>query len=465
MSMRNFAERTFRKFQSFRNWQHLKYQRLSSQTADRSNSVKTVEHDPSINDSASQDEHGASVRIDRRDAQGIHLNEEQQADLFEVDEHSVPSPGSRNQDTPNTNPQLPYTDGPSRIVSANDGTKDCLAILLTESMVAMLNDVFAMSTKVGDLQSKYEDAKWDAAYAQNRLEHTKELIEKSDDDEEQEALRSDMPGVAERIEGSVKKRDELERDLDTNRRMLDFRHRHSEDMFKKVLDQAGLYIQHDAIQERPELRPGAENEERHSVVGEESDDSMVSLESLLRRAATEEFVDARGWYHDLLARWESRPQNYDNEFREYCQMVADGQCTLAQSDFDRIDLYNGRNLLGALIRAEIEHENTQQRARVLGALGNDIDQESHFASQMDDGYRESYEADTTAGVDREFIEAWTDEVIGCLEDEESNSVEVLDVVQGDEWDAETVEISDSISLVETGRGRKRIDRWREICRR
>ena len=35
----------------------------------------------------------------------------------------------------------PYTDGPSRIVLANDGTKDCLALLLTPDLVAALNQI------------------------------------------------------------------------------------------------------------------------------------------------------------------------------------------------------------------------------------------------------------------------------------------------------------------------------------
>ena len=35
----------------------------------------------------------------------------------------------------------PYTNGPSRIVSANDGTKDCLALLLTPDLVAAVNQI------------------------------------------------------------------------------------------------------------------------------------------------------------------------------------------------------------------------------------------------------------------------------------------------------------------------------------
>lgn len=33
----------------------------------------------------------------------------------------------------------------------------------------------------------------------------------------------------------------------------------------------------------------------------------------------------------------------------------------------------------------------------------------------------------------------------------------------DEWDAETVEISDSASMIDEGPSRARIDRWQAIC--
>lgn len=50
----------------------------------------------------------------------------------------------------------PYTDGPSRIVQANDGIKDCLALLLTPDLVADLNqithDTRTLEKKHGELE-------------------------------------------------------------------------------------------------------------------------------------------------------------------------------------------------------------------------------------------------------------------------------------------------------------------------
>lgn len=46
---------------------------------------------------------------------------------------------------------------------------------------------------------------------------------------------------------------------------------------------------------------------------------------------------------------------------------------------------------------------------------------------------------------------------------ETGSVGDYAQLEADEWDAEEVGISDSVSLVAEGRQRSRIDRWQDAC--
>jgi hypothetical protein len=63
------------------------------------------------------------------------------------------------------------------------------------------------------------------------------------------------------------------------------------------------------------------------------------------------------------------------------------------------------------------------------------------------------EADIVAHVDRGRIEKWMDEE----NDKQDQSPDC------DNWDSESVDFGDSISVVAEGKGRKRIDRWRSMC--
>ena len=135
-----------------------------------------------------------------------------------------------------------------------------------------------------------------------------------------------------------------------------------------------------------------------------------------------------------------------------------GTARSSKSEFDRIDLSNPRNLTAAIIEAEASHEYAKSQARALGIMGNDVGQESNFVSQESDGYRESLDAAICAGVNRDYIEAWSTEVGDRRHDYEDPEGH-----RSDKWDAETVEISDSISLVDRGRNRREIDRRRKIC--
>ncbi|KAK4549446.1 hypothetical protein LTR36_006443 [Oleoguttula mirabilis] len=97
--------------------------------------------------------------------------------------------------------------------------------------------------------------------------------------------------------------------------------------------------------------------------------------------------------------------------------------------------------------------------------GSDV--HSGFIDDVDDRYRVSLEQEMRATVDDARVLKWLQQVLDLGEDElqgaEEQGVAPADGVELDDWDAKTVEISDSSSMVAEGFARKKIDSWRATC--
>jgi hypothetical protein len=144
---------------------------------------------------------------------------------------------------------------------------------------------------------------------------------------------------------------------------------------------------------------------------------------------------------------------YDEEYKAFCQHVADGRLQESKTYYDRIMLRSEIEATENLIKVEKEWEVARERARQLGGILNESDQESNFLDHADDGYRESMEVNIISQVDRERIQYW----LAHTDDKTEPSNE------WDTWDAKTVGLSDSVSLVAEGKERRRIDRWQTKC--
>ena len=78
------------------------------------------------------------------------------------------------------------------------------------------------------------------------------------------------------------------------------------------------------------------------------------------------------------------------------------------------------------------------------------------------GYTISKEQELVASVPSPTVRRWLDKVPEGVE-VGSPSFGDGGRSESDEWEAEEVGISDSVSLVAEGRERARIDRWRQAC--
>ncbi|TVY28197.1 hypothetical protein LHYA1_G003354 [Lachnellula hyalina] len=156
---------------------------------------------------------------------------------------------------------------------------------------------------------------------------------------------------------------------------------------------------------------------------------------------------------DARAKIDNWTHHYDDKYGQYRAMVDEGTTDLAKTEFDIILLGHQREATRDLVEAEQEYDAALQQARALGVVFWDPDQESQFPDNADDGYRISMEHDMVQHVDRVRIERWMAE----KEDRLNHSTDC------DDWEAKSIDICDSISLVAEGKDRSRINRWQATC--
>ena len=149
------------------------------------------------------------------------------------------------------------------------------------------------------------------------------------------------------------------------------------------------------------------------------------------------------------------PTFYDDELAAYSKNLAQGETETTRTEFDNMLLAEQRVVVGEVGDAERGLGEAMKWARELGVVVGGFEQESNFLDHVDDGYRLSMEADMVAHVDRSRIERWMAE-----KEDRPNHSEDVDV---DEWEARSVGLGDSISVVAEGRERERIERWRRLC--
>jgi hypothetical protein len=163
-------------------------------------------------------------------------------------------------------------------------------------------------------------------------------------------------------------------------------------------------------------------------------------------------------------------QDFDNRendrAREYganVQAADRGENTTDDSPeaFDVRWVVQFRDLTRALIEAEAVYADVKRLAIEAGVPLPFTDNESVCGGVGDDtGYTMSKEQELMASTPSPTVHKWLSKV---PEGGETGSVEEESQLESDEWDAEEVGISGSVSLVAEGRQRSRIDRWQDAC--
>ncbi|KAK3707725.1 hypothetical protein LTR37_011902 [Vermiconidia calcicola] len=175
----------------------------------------------------------------------------------------------------------------------------------------------------------------------------------------------------------------------------------------------------------------------------------------------------RGRLHAMEMQLEERGEIFDQEALERDRKVATGESAETQVEFDHRMLRLTQAFTQDIAEAEADFEEAKDAAMAAGVQIPEA--ESGFVDDVNDGYRLSCEDSMKAGVNLDCLTQWLEalpdidlllEIYGTSKDRSSSLAEGVEV---DDWDARTVDICDSWSVMEIGHARKRIDRWRRAC--
>ncbi|KAL9638066.1 MAG: hypothetical protein Q9164_001805 [Protoblastenia rupestris] len=190
-----------------------------------------------------------------------------------------------------------------------------------------------------------------------------------------------------------------------------------------------------------------------------SEGPTISASALLRHATAQEVREARDRLAFVQARFDRQSEIYAGDRREFVDLMAEGATNWSLTYFDNQHLEIMRDVTRGLIEAEEYLEEVQNRANALERLSSTKNHQSseheHEGSHILHPSQDQFGADS---VDRERIGRWRSR-LAAMEDVD----DAISLVEVDEWDARTVQISDTISMVDHSQNRRRIDRWRASC--
>lgn len=351
---------------------------------------------------------------------------------------------------------IQYTDGQDRAITVNDGAKVCIAFLLTKETVLRLAEIARKSKNIKEISQTYQKASQDVSFGQGFLGYFPTMLEDATTQEEYDQLNRDLERRKPEILRDIERKEYLESELQSQNESLAYTRDLAEGTFEQILLAAQL------------LPEG--HEEYAKNMGEESSDMDGST---IPRTPKEEqsFVDeyhsedldpieeldlARQLVFELQDRFDHQREWQEQKIVEYRQMEQQGLVDFPESELDLLNVQQRAETTRALIEAEEAFEQARTRARNLGLLQNEPDQESGFIDSTDDG--SSVCEDLSAHVsslNSTSVQAWVSRVAEAR-DEDWVEPDV------DEWDSRSVSMSDSVSVVADGQWRKRIDRWNYV---
>lgn len=401
-----------------------------------------------------------------------------------------------------------YTCGSPRLVLAGDGSKPCVALLPDHDLVQKLRDAVV---------EKYciEQAEEISDADVNRLQNTHNSIGLDIEDLEASIADVETPGTEEakvrlrkqqkRLEKLRRKQKGLEDQKKASRRVLESRYRAErynlhlllntvEEVLvrSKMLHPADETVDADAGEnadageiKEPLFSAAAGDQGPTAFSTTEYEDGAQVGSRVRHKASTSDLNtsdsdsdisdpidDEPEWtetaiiirqYQSAQTRirvmeeaFDTRQARFDEDAEERARKLDGGEEVESELAFDLRQVQITRQMAKQVTEAEEALQEAKAAAVAAGVQVPGSDIESGFVDDVNDGYRISSEEEVAASVSKPFVHVWMQAVSdGYTED--TSEVEI------DNWDAKSVDISDSASMVADGAARNRIDRWRAAC--
>lgn len=389
-----------------------------------------------------------------------------------------------------TDRQPQFTEGPARFVIANDGSKDCMALLIPNTLIIKLRDLYEDSHHLSGKQGPLDYARREVRNLETSINQNNESVEVAENQEKAEELREMVQLREPPLLKTRRRRDELEQGAKQLERNVISSKAQILWALDTAMKEAGLLEPHrpltpvtmtdiesdpgtqDEVLQNTHIENGTKNRiqnavenvtdgtifpQQHSVILAKTDDIPEEVQ-LLRRAAWESYNETLVTMHKVQALFDNRQQSYETDLADYQHGFANGIYTISRSEFDRSKLRYGQRVTRALINAEEAFEDAKEQAQAVGAIGSDYDDATNCYGCYEESWPESQLNSYLATKDWGYLHDWLAQL-----PEPSNLEELVqEPPEVDDWYADEIDPADSISQVDFDDCRKDIDRWENI---
>lgn len=373
-----------------------------------------------------------------------------------------------------------FTKGSARFILANDGSEDCMALLVNDTLIQQLRDLFQYNRDLDIKQGPLEYAQRNACDIESSIKDAQESLTTAESQEKADRFQAIVEQRESELIRACKSRDKKEKQYRLVERKVASARDYTQYALETAMEEANL------------LGPGLptqdardSNDESHDQSDyESSDEFSKKSEDFSRRGsdasgnhnvgATESEILCRAACEDLSQKcdllqrfqdaFDSQGAQYGVDLAKYQQGFENGTFNFSRTEFDRRKVDSGRKLTRALIDAEADFEEAKGHALALGAIA------SSYGGSFEEGtYEESFPenqiASYLANKDWGFVHKWQQNLLSPDMMDDPNWESNAELVEVDEWDAGEVNIEDSLSAIDFDEHGKDIDYWREECGR
>lgn len=382
--------------------------------------------------------------------------------------------------------QPQFTEGPARFIVVSDGSKDCLALLVTETLVAKSRDLYEDSHHLSGKQGPLQQVRRAARNAEASIDLVKESLEVVESQEQADELGEF--GRKRELELAEARQRKLE--VEEGARLLESNiaasRAYTQWVVETAMGGANLLEPHrpltpftaadaeddehpNEIYNQPHNENDVQNAAQDADVPKQqalvsandaevpaSSDEASADEDSIRQAAWEDYNEKLETFHKVQAIFDDRQQAYETNLAKYQDGVRTGIYKMSRSEFDCNRVRHGQKITRALIDAEEAFDAAKAYAKAVGATGSDYQQTNSFGN-YEESMPESQMASYNASRDFSDIYTWMANVPGTGDPDDFEPGEI------DDWDAKEIDQTDSISQIDFEEYRKLIDQWQYEC--
>ena len=374
------------------------------------------------------------------------------------------------------NQQLQFTKGPARFITANDGSKDCTALLVMDTLFAKLRDLHKDSHHLLRKQGQMDHARRESRDLETSMKRIEETIEMAENQAEIVELRETVEQHESDLFKLRQRGDELEESVKQLQGRIYSSKSHIQWALHNAMQEADLFEPRRPLtpftmtdtksesQTQQENHHETGNEDYNTVdivtggVGDAAhqstsrEDTDIAPEELhsIRQKAWQSYNKALVTMHKVQSLFDNRQQSYKTDLAEYQQGFTKGIYNISRSEFDRSKIRYGMNVTRALITVKEAFEVAKEYAQAVDAIGYDYDDASSGYSCYEESCPEGLLVPCLAAEDWSHVSEWLIRIPdrGNADGRKSPREPELKQTEVDDWNGDEVDPADSISQVD-----------------